>query len=759
MGWYDKKDRATGTPVTGQDGKVPSNYDKEGTITLYAQWDIKCHILPIEEAGSIVSSSNYYVLGDSTLDTITFTASPSANFEFKNWQIISDTTVEITDNPMTYKYTKDAEISAVFEREEITITFNTNNPEGVSTETQKSIRYAETITVDPPVNYPGYRFSGWFTASSDGIRMSNKLGEIKVSASVFYSYTTLYAQWQESEVATDFEYVLMGTAPNSYYKITGYTGASSDLYIPYYLKGIPVKEIGEEFIASSYGASKVIIPCTIETISSASFAGYTGNIYFDRGFSTLSIIDSPIFSESHNIYVHGMYIKEANIYSNGTYKNSFDLGVKSQYIDDVYYNFFGHYVDSSIDTKEELQALVDYSYVYTVNNPFACKITYLTSPTEAVLKAEIQSTFPGVSGYRHNTASSFLYSLFDGENVIRIKEFTAKQSENRIASTSTASPNVTKVKSMVSSYVTDESVITRVFPIDYANPFVVYNSEQLLYAVENGYKPVFVNHSDPIIQAEINAAKNIYEKARNALMQNIPESADDVKKITIIHDWIIDNNMYDSNLLELGNIAPSQELVKYKGFYLDGVFIDGHAVCDGISKAFSLMTNILGIESIRVFGVVIDSGGNHAWNKVRIGDLWYTLDLTADGLFSKISEDNIEITTHRYFLISDVEMGKTNEESSDVKDPFYVPQVSTGSYNYYAVTEYAIGNDLCIQSNTESNTLTSAYESFYNAGTVSGYYGVEYIYKTGVVTEFPAGLYLEGKYDDNYTFRIALNKK
>lgn len=730
IGWYDAADRVDSEFSTGADAIVPGSYEKQGTVTLYAQWDIKYGVLPIEDAGNITLSSNYYVLDDSTQDTITFTASAAPNFEFKEWQIVGNTTKTVVDNPMKHKYTADVEISAVFEGVETNATLNSNYPEGPSSDTYTSqtIRYASSLSIDPPAPYPGYQFIGWFSNKTGGDRISNRFGEIETYP--FCIDMTIYAQWREGTIATDFEYEQVGTAPNAYYKITGYMGASRDLYIPFSLDGTPVKEIGGEFVAQAYAADKVIIPYTIETISPASFTGFTGNIYFDRGFSNLNIIDAPTFSESHNIYVHGMYIKEANIYSNGEYKNSFNLGVKSQYIDDVYYNFFGHYVDSSIDSREELQALVDYSYVFTAKNPFACRLTYITEGT--TLEAEINAAIDGVSGYRNNTSSKFTYLPDSTNNLVRIGEFAEKAESDRIASVSAPAPDTIKVKSMVTSYVVDDSVETGVFQIDFADPYIVYNSEQLLYAVENGYKPVFMNDSDPIVQAEINNARTIYEKARNTLLQIIPRDTHDLQKATIIHDWIIDHNSYDFNLLELSNGAPAGSLIKYKGFYLDGVFTDGYAVCDGISKAFSLLARIEGMEAIRASGVVISNSENHAWNKVKIDNKWYSLDVTADGL-SIITKGegakHFEIRTHRYFLIDDIEMGKKNREIVDLTDPFYVKRNSTGSYNYYASTEYAEGKSLYIESKEDAQALGNAFNEFYAASSTEEYYGLEYVYK------------------------------
>lgn len=764
IGWYDAADRVDSEFSTGADAIVPGSYEKQGTVTLYAQWDIKYGVLPIEDAGNITLSSNYYVLNDSTQDTITFTASAAPNFEFfKEWQIVGNTTKTVVDNPMTHRYTADVEISAVFEGVETNATFNSNYPEGPSSETYETIRYASSLSIDPPAPYPGYQFIGWFSNKTGGDRISNRFGEIETYP--FCIDMTIYAQWREGTIATDFEYEQVGTAPNAYYKITGYMGASGDLYIPYSLDEVPVKEIGAEFVAQTYAADKVVIPYTIETISSASFAGFTGNIYFDRGFEDLSLIKAPTFSLSHNIYVHGSYIKNAKINTDGTYENSFG-GVANPLIDDVYYNFFGHYTDSSIDSREELQALVDYSYVFTAKNPFACKITYLTSPTEAVLEAEINAAIDGVSGYRNNTSSEFTYLPDSTNNLVRIGEFAEKAESDRIASVSAPAPDTIKVKSMVTSYVVDDSVETGVFQIDFADPFIVYNSEQLLYAVENGYKPVFMNDSDPIVQAEINNARTIYEKARNTLLQIIPRDTHDLQKATIIHDWIIDHNSYDFNLLELSNGAPTDSLIKYKGFYLDGVFIDGYAVCDGISKAFSLMARIEGMEAIRASGVVIsndENEENHAWNKIKIANKWHSLDVTADGLsiLDESRTKRFQIKTHKYFLINDIDMGKKNRETVDLTDPFYVKRNSTGSYNYYASTEYAEGKSLYIESNEDAQALGKAFNEFYTASSTEEYYGLEYVYKNGydiMTVDGAFKLTNPGEYGDD-KFQVLFKEK
>jgi hypothetical protein len=151
----------------------------------------------------------------------------------------------------------------------------------------------------------------------------------------------------------------------------------------------------------------------------------------------------------------------------------------------------------------------------------------------------------------------------------------------------------------------------------------VNTSEELYWAVENGYVPMF---NDTTSMAYI-----IYNKAKDVLRDIIYVEMSDYEKALAIFDWISLNTVYNHTTVDeyasLGypiySIQPS--------YYLEGVFINGYAVCDGFSKAYSLMCNMEGIECIRVVGTASSTGdkfGGHAWNKVIIDDEAYVVDIT-----------------------------------------------------------------------------------------------------------------------------------
>ena len=173
----------------------------------------------------------------------------------------------------------------------------------------------------------------------------------------------------------------------------------------------------------------------------------------------------------------------------------------------------------------------------------------------------------------------------------------------------------------------------------------VETSEQLFYCLERRVLPICKSGS---------VAETIYNLAKNILRSIIDDNMNDFEKIKAIHDWIIMNVTYDEDLLQL-TMNNASDLYSYKGFYLEGVFIDGKAVCEGISKAFCVLANIEGIPCIQVDGIQTQNPGGvgHAWNKVYLEGKWYVLDATSDGV---IVNNETEVLTYTYFLISNEQM-------------------------------------------------------------------------------------------------------
>jgi hypothetical protein len=240
----------------------------------------------------------------------------------------------------------------------------------------------------------------------------------------------------------------------------------------------------------------------------------------------------------------------------------------------------------------------------------------------------------------------------------------------------------------------------RVLPIDdlpSERAMVVTTSNQLYYAVTHGYKPSPVQGSP---------AATIYDLAKEVLYRIIDSSMNDAQKIHAIYDYLTYEIFYDYTLTE--NLSTYTNPYIYDGFYLEGVFIHNKAVCDGISKAFSLLSWMEGIMTLRVSGKITSSGDtqNHAWNTTFIAGFWYASDAT----WGNVRENplvgaNYEHSTHSYLLVSN-EILEANGHT-----PFgLIPETTNGSYEILGKTIISVQGlqlSLRISSQTDINNIAN----------------------------------------------------
>jgi|GEM_PF-832507 len=198
---------------------------------------------------------------------------------------------------------------------------------------------------------------------------------------------------------------------------------------------------------------------------------------------------------------------------------------------------------------------------------------------------------------------------------------------------------------------------------DFSETMLVKNSNQLVRALSWGYKPTF----------EDNAAGTqlslLYNRAKQVLLDYVGRSMTDLEKVGIIYDWLVNEVDYDYAAYDY----TGADSVSYNAYYLEGVFNDHRAVCDGKSKAFALLCGMEGIRAMRIIGEA--NGGGHAWNKVLIdvdGDgirEWFAVDCTWGdiGMNTETYHEKKEILTYEYFLTTDTHMAATH--ASDMAQP------------------------------------------------------------------------------------------
>ena len=155
----------------------------------------------------------------------------------------------------------------------------------------------------------------------------------------------------------------------------------------------------------------------------------------------------------------------------------------------------------------------------------------------------------------------------------------------------------------------------------------VYNSEELWWAVEQGYLPVFPKDNT---KAEL-----FFERAKMILREIIHDGMSDYDKVIAIYEYLVDAVAYDydayaraGQVTAGGNEEAISALKNDTCYYLEGVFERGRAVCDGKTKAFVLLCGIEGIPALRISGSSITGGVGHAWNYVNIDGVWYLVDTT-----------------------------------------------------------------------------------------------------------------------------------
>lgn len=250
-------------------------------------------------------------------------------------------------------------------------------------------------------------------------------------------------------------------------------------------------------------------------------------------------------------------------------------------------------------------------------------------------------------------------------------------------------------------------------PIDKKTESVeVSNSNELYRAVSCGQKPIFADDADGI------ALEKLYDEARDVLTTYVSDDMSDYEKVAAIYDWIVNVVDYDYAVSKLQGVDTS----KYNAFYLEGVFNDHRAVCDGKSKAFALLCGMEGIKAIRITGYANKNLKNltpdeqrdcgHAWNKVLIDanddgiKEWYVVDTTWGDV--KVENEGAsggvyEYLNYAYFL-------KTDE---DIKDSHiaktYNPTADT-DVNVYKKTVIRVGSasfDLYVESRAELDMIVA----------------------------------------------------
>lgn len=161
-------------------------------------------------------------------------------------------------------------------------------------------------------------------------------------------------------------------------------------------------------------------------------------------------------------------------------------------------------------------------------------------------------------------------------------------------------------------------------------------------------------------------AKQAIKKATKISASIIKEGMDNNDKIKAIHNYLIQNCVYD-----LAETTSSQR--NERAYQAIGVFQDKKAVCAGYAKAFMMIAEAADLPAI----LVVSEKINHAWNLVYGNNGWRYVDTTWDDPIpddpSKMEDQFLNKGIYAFLdeKVHDFDPDKPSEYYLDIANAFY----------------------------------------------------------------------------------------
>ena len=183
--------------------------------------------------------------------------------------------------------------------------------------------------------------------------------------------------------------------------------------------------------------------------------------------------------------------------------------------------------------------------------------------------------------------------------------------------------------------------------ISYINNFIhPYNSFNNIKVSINNLGKVTIIVTKLYTENDI---KEINAKVDQIYNSIINDNMPTIEKIKAIHDYIINNTVYDSEKAD--NLNNPNYTAKYKSQTAYGPLLQGYGICGGYSDAMALFLDKMNIPNYKI------SSENHVWNLVYIDNKWLHLDLTWDDPVVSTKENML---LHNFFLITSEELEEKN---------------------------------------------------------------------------------------------------
>ena len=196
------------------------------------------------------------------------------------------------------------------------------------------------------------------------------------------------------------------------------------------------------------------------------------------------------------------------------------------------------------------------------------------------------------------------------------------------------------------------------YMLAWCNPKVDAGKEGILYCITVTYYPgdnvawAYLNNDCATLTEDELA---LYDVAVEWLANYITEDMTDYEKCEVIYNYLSGNVLYSYDLLNALNTSYTFD----RGITAYGAMIDNLTICQGYADAFDMLTSMLGMECIQIFGY----GDNepHNWNMIQLDGNWYHVDCTYGNAFGMA--DNR--CSKAYFFASDKQIQKDHRWNRD----------------------------------------------------------------------------------------------
>ena len=218
--------------------------------------------------------------------------------------------------------------------------------------------------------------------------------------------------------------------------------------------------------------------------------------------------------------------------------------------------------------------------------------------------------------------------------------------------------------------------------------------------VDDRKQPVFYGESDPV--------KPVYDAAIDVLNRYILNAWRDTDACELniahtLHDYLATEVKYDFDLYE--RYVRGENIADDPAFGIDGVFLNKVAVCDGLSRAFAFLCAIEDVDCVRVTGTF--DGVSHAWNKVKLNDDWYNVDVTGDTANYLVNGGTYRSQlSHGFFLISDNTLRTFRPRPHE---PIVIDYPAVHDYDYYSGKTLLVGDAQYPHVITDQNMLNALF--------------------------------------------------